>query len=317
MDETARIVVGIDGSEGSLAALAVARQEAALVGAPVEAVMAWDHLDQPGPEPFDPNYSAEKAQAFLDGVLARAVADDGPAVTGRAVCAHPADALLEAGQGADLLVVGARGHGGFLGLRLGSVSHKVLHHAPCPVLVCREGTSAVATGTGRPVVVGADGSTPSRRAMAWAAEEAVRRGVTLVAVHGWGLPSAASGPVADPSSLSLSEALSEAALELVAEEAARVRKEVPDAVVEVRSDGIGAAPALLEAAEGAALLVVGSRGRGGFAGLVLGSISQQVAQHAPCPVVVVPEAGRSPASGGGAGGAHDPDEAHHLPRGRS
>ncbi|WCO66063.1 universal stress protein [Iamia majanohamensis] len=291
MDETARIVVGIDGSEGSLAALAVARQEAALLGAPVEAVMAWDHLDQPGPEPFDPHYSAEKAQAWLDAVLARAVTDEGPAVTGRAVCGHPATVLLDAGAGADLLVVGARGHGGFLGLRLGSVSHKVLHHAPCPVLVCRERAAGEVPSTdGRPVVVGADGSAPSRRAMVWAAEEAVRRGVTLVAVHGWGLPSAASGPLADPSAFSLSEAFSEAALELVTEEAARVRKEVPAVEVEVRSDGTGAAPAVLDAAEGAALVVVGSRGRGGFAGLVLGSISQQVAQHAPCPVVVVPDA---------------------------
>ena len=90
----------------------------------------------------------------------------------------------------------------------------------------------------------------------------------------------------------------EAALELVTEEAARVRKEVPDVEVEVRSDGTGAAPAVLDAAEGAALVVVGTRGRGGFAGLVLGSISQQVAQHAPCPVVVVPDADRSPGAEG-------------------
>ncbi len=292
MDETARIVVGIDGSEGSLAALAVARQEAALVGAGVEAVMAWDHLDQPGPEPFDPHFSAEKAQAWLDEVLAGVPADDGPPVTGRAVCGHPAAVLLDAGAGADLLVVGARGHGGFLGLRLGSVSHKVLHHAPCPVLVCRErGADEAPRPDGRPVVAGADGSEVARRALVWAAEEAVRRGVPLVVVHGWGLPSTASGPIADPSAFSLSEAFSEAAMELVTEEGARVRKAVPDVEVEVRSDATGAAPALLDAADGAALVVVGSRGRGGFGGLLVGSVSQQVADHAPCPVVVVPAAG--------------------------
>jgi nucleotide-binding universal stress UspA family protein len=290
MDETARIVVGFDGSEGSQHALALARREARLWGATVEVVMAWDLLDQPGApgeREFDPHYSDEKAQAHLEEHLGGTAEDGSPPLVARAVCDHPATALVEAGKGAVLLVVGARGHGGFLGLRLGSVSHKVLHHAPCPVMVCREGHGADVDDT-RPVVAGADGSDGSRRALVWAAQESVRRGVRLVAVHGWGVPSAPTGPLADPTSFNLSEAFAGAAQELVDTEVAYAREQVPDVDAVGLTDGAGAAGALLDAAADAALVVVGTRGRGGFSGLLLGSISQQVTHHAPCPVVVVP-----------------------------
>ncbi len=292
MDETARIVVGVDGSAGSLAALALALREARLHGGTVEAVMGWDHLNQPGSpddHPFDPHYTPERAQAFLDELLAGA-ADDDPPVVARAVCDHPASALLDAGQDADLLVVGDRGHGGFLGLRLGSVSQKVLHHAPCPVLISRGdgGTEADA----RPVVAGVDGSEASRHALEWAGSEAVRRGVRLVAVHGWDLPPAAApSPLADPFILLPIDAFEEGARALVDSEVAALREQVPEVDVEARTDGIGPGQALMEAAEGAALVVVGTRGRGGFSGLLLGSVSQQLAHHSPCPVVVVPRPG--------------------------
>lgn len=290
MDETARIVVGFDGSEGSLQALALARREAELRDGTVEVLMAWDHLDQPGSpgeREFDPHYSDEKAQAHLEQQLAGLPGEGGPAVVARAVCDHPASALIEAGKGADLLVVGARGHGGFLGLRLGSVSHKVLHHAPCPVLVCREGHTTAADDP-RPVVAGADGSGASRRALVWAAQEAVRRGTRLVAVHGWGVPSAPTGPLADPTSFNMSEAFAGAAQELVDTEVAHARDQVPEVDAVGVTDGAGASGALMDAAADAALVVVGTRGRGGFSGLLLGSISQQMAHHSPCPVVVVP-----------------------------
>ncbi|MGI8939247.1 MAG: universal stress protein [Iamia sp.] len=289
MDETAPIVVGVDGSEGSQAALALARREAQLWGGTVEAVMGWDHLNQPGSadeHPFDPHYSPEQAQAFLEELLAGA-ADDGPQVVARAVCDHPASALLDAEQEADLLVVGARGHGGFLGLRLGSVSQKVLHHAPCPVLVV-SGAAAPSTD-GRPVVAGVDGSDSSRRALRWAAHEAVRRGVRLVALHGWDLPPAAApSPLADPMVVLPTDAFAEGATALVEAEVAALREQVPEVEVEARAEGTGIGQALMDASEGAAMVVVGSRGRGGFAELLLGSISQQLAHHAPCPVAIIP-----------------------------
>jgi len=133
------------------------------------------------------------------------------------------------------------------------------------------------------IVVGVDGSDHSRRALAWAIGEARARQAALVAVHAWHLPAAAAsyaGPLVDP--------------KLLEEEAA---KALADALASADAHGVeveqrvvrgGPAAALLDAAADADLLVVGSRGHGGFAGLLLGSVSQQVCHHAACPVVVVP-----------------------------
>jgi len=141
--------------------------------------------------------------------------------------------------------------------------------------------------TGR-IVVGIDGSPESMLALRWALAEAKLRGVALRVVHTWAYPYIAAGPALDP--VLDADIIDNA--ERVAEGVARSQlDELGDARVGVdieRSIVEGApAPALLEAAEGADLLVVGSRGRGGFTGLLLGSVSQQCAHHAPCPVVIV------------------------------
>lgn len=135
------------------------------------------------------------------------------------------------------------------------------------------------------IVIGVDGSESSARALRWAVDEAGRAGATVEAVHAWHQPYIAEYPYAavafDPEPF---EDLS--------------RRLLADAVAQAAVDGVAvepvlvqgmAAPALLEAAKGADLLVVGSRGHGGFSGLLLGSVSQHVAQHSPCPVVIVPE----------------------------
>jgi nucleotide-binding universal stress UspA family protein len=130
-----RIVVGVDGSDRGRAALARAAIEAAAHGATLEAVHAWNFLDQPGPE-FDPHYGEDRARERIEAYVADVL---GPApqvpVTLRLVNDHPAPALLGVAAGAFTLVVGARGLGGFKGLVLGSVSRHVVGHAPCPVLV--------------------------------------------------------------------------------------------------------------------------------------------------------------------------------------
>lgn len=132
-----------------------------------------------------------------------------------------------------------------------------------------------------PVVVGVDGSEPSRQALAWAVQEARRRNATLQVVHAWSYPASAGyaplplASFADQASQVLSDAMGQ-----VAELDPGV-----SAKGETRQEP--AATALIELSEGADLLVVGSRGRGGFAGLLLGSVSQQCAAHAHCPVVVV------------------------------
>ncbi|HVM13063.1 MAG TPA: universal stress protein [Egibacteraceae bacterium] len=134
-----RIVVGVDGSGGADKALRYAVEEAKRRGAQVEAVLAWGLLDQPsvpGKAAFDPRFGEEQAREVLAGAVERAVgADPGVAIDLVTVCNLPARALLEQGEGADLLVVGARGLGGFRGLLLGSVSQQVVHHATCPVVI--------------------------------------------------------------------------------------------------------------------------------------------------------------------------------------
>jgi nucleotide-binding universal stress UspA family protein len=135
------------------------------------------------------------------------------------------------------------------------------------------------------IVVGVDGSEESRRALGWALDEARIRGARIVALRAWAYPALAAG------------GLIPATTDLVDQLAGGERKELAETVADFDAEGVeveqvvvedAAAHALVEAAAGADLLVVGSRGHGGFTGLLLGSVSQQCAHHAPCPVVIVP-----------------------------
>jgi nucleotide-binding universal stress UspA family protein len=139
------ILVGVDGSECAKAALAFAAREAALRGGSLRIVCAWEAptwvyigVLAPGPYPFE-GYR-EHAEAVVREVVARA-GELAPSVPceGKALEGQPANVLLQAAQDAALLVVGCRGRGGFGSLLLGSVSHQVIHHAPCPVTVVRAG----------------------------------------------------------------------------------------------------------------------------------------------------------------------------------
>ena len=141
------------------------------------------------------------------------------------------------------------------------------------------------------IVVGVDGSPESRHALRWAAEEARQRGARLRVVHAWTLPAAIGVADAVLGHPVIQEPPLDELKESLAQEAERV---LDDALVgfediEIEREVVEASPAraLLRAAEGADLVVVGSRGRGGFTGLLLGSVSQQCAHHAPCPVVIV------------------------------
>lgn len=141
------------------------------------------------------------------------------------------------------------------------------------------------------IVVGVDGSEESRDALRWALEEAALRHTTVHAVYAWtyAVVPGELGWVAPPTE-SL-DAVRESATEMLD---TTVEEVAGDSEVEVRRSAVqgGAANVLLDAAEGAELLVVGSRGRGGFAGLMLGSVSQQCAHHAACPVVILPHGER-------------------------
>jgi len=139
------------------------------------------------------------------------------------------------------------------------------------------------------IVVGIDGSEESRGALRWALAEAKLRGAALRVVHTWLYPHIAAGPGMDPVlDTEVIENARAVATELVQAELATAGAAFGEVDVEQAVVEGAAAPTLIEAAKGADLLVVGSRGRGGFAGLLLGSVSQQCAHHAPCPVVIVP-----------------------------
>lgn len=129
------LVVGVDGSEGSLGALRWALREARVLGVPVRALLAWSYLDQP-PGSFDATYNEDDARARLDAALEAVAGEVGDVEVERlVVCDLATRALLANARDADLLVVGSRGLGGFKGLLLGSVSHQLVQHAPCPVVV--------------------------------------------------------------------------------------------------------------------------------------------------------------------------------------
>jgi nucleotide-binding universal stress UspA family protein len=135
-----RVVVGVDGSDGSKAALQWAGRQAKLTGAALEVVTGWEYPAFYGwapamPDDVDYEDLAARAQAqMIDQVFG----SDRPAtLQTRVVARHPAEALVEASEGADLLVVGSRGYGGFADALLGSVSTYCVHHAHCPVTVIR------------------------------------------------------------------------------------------------------------------------------------------------------------------------------------
>jgi nucleotide-binding universal stress UspA family protein len=277
------IVVGVDGSEESKAALRWAHAEATLRHASLRAIHAEAH-DAGGPERV----------AWLDGVVCEVLGESpGVEVVQSIVEGDAAHVLVEAVGQADLLVVGSRGHGGFAGLLLGSVSQACAQHASCPVVIVCESGARPACGEGsgtRGIVVGVDGSRQSKIALRFALEEARLRESSIHVVHAWkhstgglytyytgGLGGQLGGPPrtrAEQEQEWLSRFVRCTAF----------AGDVP--VVESVVEGDPAA-VLLEASKEADLLVLGSRGWGGVTGLLLGSVSQPCAQHAGCPVVIV------------------------------
>ncbi|MFF2775936.1 universal stress protein [Streptomyces sp. NPDC058052] len=262
------VVVGVDGSAMSLAAVEAAATAAARRGAALRVV----HAEAPiKPRLMVPD-PASRALVQEAATHALAVAP-GVAVTTNVVTGDVVHVLEAASQAADLIVVGSRGMGGIAGLLLGSTAVSLAARSHCPVMIVREKHRASAD-TG-PVVLGVDGSRDSDEAVDVAFTEAALRRAELVAVHAW-------QPGKDPAG-----ARPESAERMLVQATADRAVTHPD--VTVRRDLVGGTEreVLLEASKTAQLLIVGARGRSGLAGLLLGSVSQDVMTHAHCPVITV------------------------------
>jgi nucleotide-binding universal stress UspA family protein len=136
-----------------------------------------------------------------------------------------------------------------------------------------------------PVVVGLDGSTASEQALQYAFQAAARAGAALWAVHGWDDLGVLHSPIAPAEALPVNE-IEAAAHRMLAEQLVSWQEKYPDIIVERQVIHQQPAAALIELGDRARMIVVGSRGRGGFARLLLGSVSQAVVRHATCPVAV-------------------------------
>ncbi|GAB2920698.1 universal stress protein [Streptomyces heilongjiangensis] len=287
---TGLVVVGVDGSASGLAAVEVAAREARLRGAGLRVVHAfvWPAAHVPlGKSPLGTPESG--LRNMVDRLVveaverARTVAPE-VEVGHVVVTGEPLTVLEAQSRAAELVVVGSRGMGGFVGLVVGSTAVHLAAHGRCPVLVVREQQHA-----GGPIVLGVDGSAAGRRAVDLAFAEAALRNARLVALHAW---STWNAPMPDPQDPSVPYAnppgaLAEEEERFLAEALAGRQERHPGVVVEHRVVRGGTREALIEASRSAQLLVVGARGRGGFAGLLLGSVSQALLHHAHCPVLVV------------------------------
>jgi nucleotide-binding universal stress UspA family protein len=277
------IVVGVDESGRAQAALRWAVRHAALGGEPVTAVMAWGYIDQHHLEPdvpLDPGYDADVAAKVLDDLAEQACGAPAPVRT-VAVNDLPASALLDAADGASLLVIGARSISATRGLLRDSVSREVLREATCPVAVVRDS----ATRDDLPIVVGVDGSGPAQRALCWAIDLARTTGRRLVAVHAWHLPYTSHGFWSPYPSRAELAGDAEQFLHGMLDQVDTTGLAAP---VECRAVAASPTEALLEASATASVVAVGSRGQGAVSRAVLGSVSDRVSHRASAPVVVVP-----------------------------
>lgn len=278
------IVVAVDGSPASNAAAVWAARDAAMRNIPLTVVHAvatptatWPPVAYPDSIAVRLEDEGKKAIMHAMKIAEDAMPADRKVAIGRElVYSSPALALIKMSGEAELVVVGTAGHG-LLGRGvLGSVSSTVVRHASCPVAVIRDDELPDPQD---PVLVGVDGSPVSERAAAIAFDEASRRGVDLIALHAWSdvtteVPALDWATVEEEAQRSLAESL------------AGWRQRYPD--VEVRRVVVRDRPArhLIEAAEAAQLVVVGSHGRGGLTGMLMGSVSNTLLHSVRIPVIV-------------------------------
>ncbi|MEV6221155.1 universal stress protein [Nocardia fluminea] len=279
------VVVGVDGSEQSRIALRWAAEYAAHHHSPLQIIYAIDVPVDYGPGLSGPLFDAERLRSHGESVVAASKTEAAEiaastaeiAISAAAVTGSPVTVLREHSAKARLLVVGSRGLGALRRTLLGSVSTSLARHAECPVAVIPETVADAGA-----VVVGVDGSACSADAVAIAFDEASRRGTNLVAVHTW----------SEFYHYDARTTMQTEAEAVLSENLAGYGEKYPEVSVQRIVAEESPAKAILVAAAAAQLIVVGSHGRRGFAGMTLGSVAQAVLHAAECPLIIArPAAG--------------------------
>jgi nucleotide-binding universal stress UspA family protein len=286
------VIVGYDGSRASDLAVVWAAQAATSRHLPLKVITAWTlpatEVGVGAGAAFDHqrlDAMREESHVILEkgGSLASDTAGD-ITVSGEVASGPAAGVLVRKSDEAAMMVLGSQGRGGLAGLFLGSVSRQVAAHVECPAIIVRPAQDP----SSREVVVGVDGSKSSLNALEFAFQEASRRAYSVRVLHTWEVPpiGAITGvpTFAPPEML---KNLAGAEMRITSEALAGYQEQYPD--VSAKQEVLRGSPvkALREASEKAAMVVVGSRGRGGFTGLLLGSVSHAIAHNGKCTTAVV------------------------------
>lgn len=285
------VVVGVDGSPEALVAVAWAADEAIRRTAPLQVLHAniWPLIRGHWPTDYTHQLQLRGEELVQEAVDHAHKSAPTAAISGAVVTGAAAPVLITRSTNAQLVVLGSRGLGGFTGLLVGSTAVKLAEYAACPVVVVRGDRSERLPGSD-PVVVGLADTEQEQPADAgvlrFAFKAAASRGTTLTVLHTttdlsvenvWGIADLSKPP----------EPTAEVVREHVEKRLASLRAEFPSVAVEVLVRPARPAAALVELSASAQLVVVGCRGRGGFAGLLLGSVSQALLHHGQCPVAIV------------------------------